>query len=100
MLPASPPHPEARASHLDPPGQLAVFTAKGLSKTYQMGEIKVLALVDVDLTIDRGEFIVLLGPSGSGKSTLLNILGGLDRPSSGVARSAEHETSPPRPRPS
>ncbi len=56
-----------------------------------MGEVAVHALRDVDLTIYRGEFIVLLGPSGSGKSTLLNILGGLDRPSSGSARFAEHE---------
>ncbi|MFZ4481865.1 MAG: ABC transporter ATP-binding protein [Rhodoferax sp.] len=56
-----------------------------------MGDIEVHALRDVDLTIYRGEFIVLLGPSGSGKSTLLNILGGLDQPSSGSARFAEHE---------
>ena len=70
---------------------IAVFTAHGLSKTYQMGEVQVHALCDVDLTIYRGEFIVLLGPSGSGKSTLLNILGGLDRPSSGVARFADHD---------
>lgn len=69
----------------------AIFLAKGLSKTYQMGEVQVHALLDVDLEIYRGEFIVLLGPSGSGKSTLLNILGGLDRPSSGIARFAEHE---------
>lgn len=91
VLPASSAHPDAHASPLDPPGQLAVFTAQGLRKIYQMGEIQVHALADVDLTIYRGEFIVLLGPSGSGKSTLLNILGGLDRPSSGVARFAEHD---------
>ena len=80
---------EPRADELvqDPLGRPAIFTAKGLSKTYQMGEVKVHALMDVNLTIYRGEFIVLLGPSGSGKSTLLNILGGLDRPSSGIARS-------------
>ena len=70
-----------------------MFVAQGLTKTYQMGEVSVPALVDVDLRIDRGEFIVLLGPSGSGKSTLLNILGGLDRPSSGVARFADHDLS-------
>ncbi len=69
----------------------AVFKARGLRKTYKMGEVDVHALVDVDLSIDRGEFIVLLGPSGSGKSTLLNILGGLDRPSSGIAQFAEHD---------
>jgi putative ABC transport system ATP-binding protein len=72
---------------------MAVFTAQGLSKTYQMGEVKVHALMDVNLSINRGEFIVLLGPSGSGKSTLLNILGGLDRPSSGIACFADHDLS-------
>ena len=81
-----PPSPEPPA-----PARTAVFTAQGLRKTYQMGEVQVHALVDVDLVIYRGEFIVLLGPSGSGKSTLLNILGGLDRPSGGVARFAEHD---------
>lgn len=86
---------EPRADELvqDPLRRPAIFTAKGLSKTYQMGEVKVHALMDVNLTIYRGEFIVLLGPSGSGKSTLLNILGGLDRPSSGIARFAEHDLS-------
>jgi putative ABC transport system ATP-binding protein len=74
----------------DPNSRPTIFVAQSLSKTYQMGEVKVNALQDVDLTIYGGEFIVLLGPSGSGKSTLLNILGGLDRPSSGVARFAEH----------
>lgn len=68
-----------------------VFVAEGLGKTYQMGEVQVHALQDVDLTVYRGEFIVLLGPSGSGKSTLLNILGGLDRPSCGRAQFAEHD---------
>jgi putative ABC transport system ATP-binding protein len=67
------------------PRGVALFIAKGLAKTYQMGEVKVTALVDVDLTVNKGEFIVLLGPSGSGKSTLLNILGGLDSPTSGSA---------------
>ena len=79
----------APSSNLAP----AVFTAQGLSKTYQMGEVKVHALMDVNLSIKRGEFIVLLGPSGSGKSTLLNILGGLDRPSSGIACFADHDLS-------
>jgi putative ABC transport system ATP-binding protein len=68
-----------------PPQGTAIFVAKGLAKTYQMGEVTVTALVDVDLTIYKGEFIVLLGPSGSGKSTLLNILGGLDSPTRGSA---------------
>jgi putative ABC transport system ATP-binding protein len=70
-----------------------VFTARGLTRTYGSGEAQVRALVDVDLDIGRGEFIVLLGPSGSGKSTLLNILGGLDVPTSGELRFADHVLS-------
>ena len=52
-------------------------------KSYPMGDLTVHALRGLDLTVARGEFIVLLGPSGSGKTTTLNILGGLDRPSDG-----------------
>jgi putative ABC transport system ATP-binding protein len=62
----------------------AVFALKGLTKIYGEGETAVRALSDVDLEIAEGELMVLLGPSGSGKSTLLNILGGLDRPTSGA----------------
>ena len=57
---------------------------RAVTKYYPMGEITVHALRGLDLTVDRGEFIVLLGPSGSGKTTTLNILGGLDRPSDGM----------------
>jgi putative ABC transport system ATP-binding protein len=67
-----------------------VFTAHGLTKTYGSGEAQVRALVNVDLEIRRGEFVVLIGASGSGKSTLLNILGGLDVPTSGEVRFADH----------
>ena len=62
----------------------AVFRARALRKVYQMGEVDVVALDDVDVDLFEGEFAVLLGPSGSGKSTLVNILGGLDVPSSGT----------------
>jgi len=61
----------------------AVFRAEGLTKTYQTGDVLVHALRSVDLEVFPGEVVVLLGPSGSGKSTLLNIMGGLDRPTSG-----------------
>jgi putative ABC transport system ATP-binding protein len=70
--------------------QIKVFEARGLSKTYVMGEVKVHALRDIDLDIYEREFVVLLGPSGSGKSTLLNILGGLDTPTGGRATWRDH----------
>jgi putative ABC transport system ATP-binding protein len=61
----------------------AVFAARGVTKFYDLGEVRVHALRGVDLELYAGEMMVLLGPSGSGKSTLLNILGGLDRASGG-----------------
>ena len=70
-----------------------IFEARGLTKIYQMGEVQVPALRGVDLDLYAGEFVVLLGPSGSGKSTLLNILGGLDTPTSGSVRYADHDLS-------
>ncbi len=70
-----------------------IFRARGLTKTYRMGEAEVHALRGVDLDIAAGEFIVLLGPSGSGKSTLLNILGGLDTPSAGSLFFLDQEMS-------
>ncbi len=61
-----------------------VLSARGLTKTYHMGDVSVHALRAVDLDIHGGELLVLLGASGSGKSTLLNILGGLDVATSGT----------------
>ena len=61
----------------------SIFTARGVTKVYDMGEVQVHALRGVDMDLYAGELIVMLGPSGSGKSTLLNILGGLDRATAG-----------------
>lgn len=60
-----------------------VFTARGLTKIYTSGDVEVRALRHLDLDVWAGEVVVLLGPSGSGKSTLLNIMGGIDRATSG-----------------
>lgn len=60
-----------------------VVRTVGLSRRFQMGNAFVDALRGVDLTIERGEFVALAGPSGSGKSTVLNLIGGLDRPTTG-----------------
>jgi putative ABC transport system ATP-binding protein len=67
------------------------FEALGITKVYRMGDVEVHALRGVDLCIQDGEFVVILGPSGSGKSTLLNVLGGLDAPSAGVVRYRDHD---------
>jgi putative ABC transport system ATP-binding protein len=67
--------------------------ARGLGKVYRTGDVEVHALRGLDLVLETGELVVLLGPSGSGKSTLLNILGGLDTATSGQAWFLDHELS-------
>ena len=61
----------------------SVIRAEKITRTYSMGESTIMALRDADLTVHAGEFIALMGASGSGKSTLLNVIGLLDRATSG-----------------
>jgi putative ABC transport system ATP-binding protein len=70
---------------------MALIEARSLVKTYRMGDQVVQALNDVSLAIEEGEFVAIMGASGSGKSTLMNIIGCLDRPSSGTLHLAGEE---------
>ena len=70
--------------HHDHSTRPVLFDVQHITKSYRMGELDVVALNDVSLTIRESELLVILGASGSGKSTLLNILGGLDVPTSGT----------------
>lgn len=70
---------------------MGVIHVKGVSKVYNPDKIPVTALQGVSLTIEAGEFTAIVGPSGSGKTTLLNVIGGLDRPTSGHVAVGGHD---------
>src|SRR5438093_9292674 len=67
--------------------------ARSLSKTYRDAEVPVQVFENLNLDVERGEMLAVVGPSGIGKSTLLHLLGGLDRPDSGRIRVAESEVT-------
>ena len=63
---------------------MSFIELKNVVKTYQMGEIQINAVDKISFPIEKGEFVIIVGPSGAGKTTILNILGGMDKPTSGV----------------
>jgi len=73
--------------------QKPVLSVEKASKVYRMGEVDVHALRDATIDILDGEFLIVVGPSGSGKSTLLNLIGGMDRPTSGTVRFLDRDIS-------
>lgn len=70
-----------------------VVLASSLRKIYQIGEAEVEALNNIDLEVQKNEFVVIIGPSGAGKTTLLNIIGGIDKPTSGKIVVLGHDLS-------
>ena len=72
-------------------GERTLIVCDNLVKIYKVADLEVVALQGLDLLVERGEFVALVGASGSGKSTLLNVLGGLDVPSAGRAVVAGHQ---------
>lgn len=75
--------PRNSSTHEKGGGALALLTLRNVTRHYKTGQIRVEALKGIDVSVEEGDFISIMGPSGSGKSTLLNIIGCLDRPSSG-----------------
>src|SRR6266566_1205850 len=67
--------------------------ARGLAKTYRNAEVPVQVFEELDLVVERGEMLAVIGPSGIGKSTLLHLLGGLDRPDAGTIRVEQHDVT-------
>ena len=63
---------------------MSLIRIQNVSRRYQMGSETIHALRDVSMTVERGEYVAIMGPSGSGKSTLMNLLGCLDTPSTGL----------------
>lgn len=76
---------------MNPQTSRSLISAKGLTRLYQLGDSEVVGINQVDLEIAAGELVVLKGNSGSGKSTLLSLLAGLDRPTRGDLRVADHD---------
>jgi len=72
---------------------MAIVAIENLSKVYNIGSFELFALRNMDFNIDEGQYVAIMGPSGSGKSTLLNVLGCLDRPTSGTYQLAGEDVS-------
>ncbi len=83
LPPVQPPNPEAAGTWLAHEGS-SVIELRGITRVYSTGRLEVAALRGVDLDVDAGDFLAIVGPSGSGKSTLMNIIGCLDRPTAGT----------------
>jgi putative ABC transport system ATP-binding protein len=73
----------AAQAQVAPAARATIISLQGVSRTYRLGSVEVPALVDISLDVADGEFVAIVGPSGSGKTTMMNILGCLDRPTSG-----------------